>query len=82
MKKTVRDIDVKKKTVIVRCDFNVPMEEGVITDDTRITAAIPTIEYLLQQEASVILMSHLGRPDGKAAKEFSLAPIAKSSRNF
>lgn len=77
MKKTVRDIDVKKKTVIVRCDFNVPMEEGVITDDTRITAAIPTIEYLLQQEASVILMSHLGRPDGKAAKEFSLAPIAK-----
>ena len=77
MKKTVRDIDVKGKKVIVRCDFNVPLKDGVITDDNRITAAMPTVEYLLENGAAVILMSHLGRPKGTANKEFTLAPVAK-----
>ncbi len=77
MKKTVRDIELKGKKAIVRCDFNVPMKEGVITDDNRITAALPTIEYMLEQGAAVILMSHLGRPKGQPKKEFSLEPVAK-----
>lgn len=77
MKKTVRDIELKGKKAIVRCDFNVPMKEGVITDDNRITAALPTIEYMLEQGAAVILMSHLGRPKGKPNKEFTLEPVAK-----
>lgn len=77
MKKTVRDIDVNGKKVIVRCDFNVPLKDGVITDDNRITAAMPTVEYLLKNGAAVILMSHLGRPKGTANKEFTLAPVAK-----
>ena len=77
MKKTVRDIDVKGKRVLVRCDFNVPMQDGRITDDTRIVSALPTIEYLVQHGAKVILMSHLGRPDGEAKKEFTLAPVAE-----
>lgn len=77
MKKNVKDIDVKNKRVLVRCDFNVPLDEGVIVDDTRIAASIPTITYLLEQKASVILVSHLGRPNGTPAKELSLAPVAK-----
>ena len=76
MKKTVRDIDVKGKRVIVRCDFNVPMKDGVITDENRITAAMPTVRYLIENGASVILMSHLGRPKGKPNKEFTLSPVA------
>jgi phosphoglycerate kinase len=77
-KKTVRDIDIKGKKVIVRCDFNVPLDEdGKITDDIRITAAMPTIEYLIRNEAKVILMSHMGRPDGKPNMKFSLKPVAK-----
>jgi phosphoglycerate kinase len=77
MKKTVRDIDVKGKRVIVRCDFNVPQDsEGRITDDIRITSALPTIRYLIEQGAKVILMSHLGRPDGEADMKYSLAPVA------
>lgn len=77
MKKTVRDIDFKGKTVIVRCDFNVPLKDGEITDDIRIVSAMPTIEYLVKGGAKVILASHLGRPDGEPKKEFSLAPVAK-----
>ncbi len=77
-KKTVRDIDVKGKKVLVRCDFNVPQDEnGNITDNTRIVASLPTIKYLLENGAKVILCSHLGRPKGEVKKEFSLAPVAK-----
>lgn len=75
-KKTVRDIDIEGKRVLVRCDFNVPLKDGEITDDRRITEAIPTIEFLLDHGASVVLCSHLGRPKG-VTPEFSLAPVAK-----
>jgi len=76
--KTVKDVDLKDKRIIMRADFNVPLKGDRITDDTRIRAAMPTIEYILGQEGTrLILMSHLGRPKGKKAPEFSLAPVAE-----
>ena len=76
MKKTVRDIEVKGKKALVRCDFNVPMQDGKITDDIRITSALPTIKYLIENGAKVILMSHMGRPKGEAKMEYTLQPVA------
>ncbi len=77
-KKTVRDIDLKGKKVLVRCDFNVPMDENQnITNNSRIVGAIPTIKYLLENDCSIILCSHLGRPKGEFKPEFSLKPVAK-----
>ena len=79
-KKVITDLEVTSKRVIVRVDFNVPMsktEEGKITDNARIVAALPTIKYLIENNAKIILLSHLGRPKGEAKKEFSLAPVAK-----
>ena len=77
-KKTVRDIDVNGKKVLVRCDFNVPqdLETGEITDNRRIVAALPTIKYLLEHNAKVILCSHLGRPKGEVNPKYSLKPVA------
>lgn len=76
-KKTMKDIDVTGKRVFVRVDFNVPMEEGKITDDTRITAAIPTISYLVEKGAKVILASHLGRPKGEVKEELRLTAVGE-----
>ena len=75
-KKTIEDIDVKSKRVLVRCDFNVPLKDGVITDENRLNGALPTIKYLMEHGAKVILCSHLGKPKG-VDKSFTLAPVAK-----
>ncbi len=77
-KKTVKDIDLKGKRVLMRVDFNVPMAEGKVTDDKRIKAALPTIKYVLEQGASVLLMSHLGRPKGGPDPEFSLKAASEA----
>ncbi|MGN1409086.1 MAG: phosphoglycerate kinase [Eubacteriales bacterium] len=76
-KKSVEDIDVSGKRVLVRCDFNVPLKDGVITDENRITGALPTIKYLMEHGAKVILCSHMGRPKGEFNMKYSLAPVAK-----
>ncbi|MCL1830474.1 MAG: phosphoglycerate kinase [Oscillospiraceae bacterium] len=76
-KMTIRDLDVKGKHVLVRCDFNVPIVDGVITDDKRIVESLPTIKYLMEHGAKVILCSHLGRPNGEFNEKYSLKPIAK-----
>ena len=75
-KKTVEELDVKGKRVLVRCDFNVPMKEGVITNDNRIVAALPTIKKLIENGGKVILCSHLGKPKNGPEEKFSLAPVA------
>ena len=78
-KKTVRDVEVRGKKVLLRCDFNVPQdkETGAITSDKRIVAALPTIQYLLEQNAAVVACSHMGKPKGEVKPELSLKPVAK-----
>jgi phosphoglycerate kinase len=81
-KKSLTDIDVSGKKVLVRCDFNVPIKDGVVTDDNRIVGALPTIKYLLEHGAKVILCSHLGRPKGEFNMKYSLAPVAKKLSEY
>ncbi|WP_409069186.1 phosphoglycerate kinase [Clostridium sp. FAM 1755] len=76
-KKSIEDIDVKNKKVLVRCDFNVPLNEGKITDENRLVGALPTIKYLMEKGAKIILCSHMGKPKGEPKKELSLLPVAK-----
>lgn len=75
-KKSVRDVDVAGKKVFVRVDFNVPLENGAITDDTRIRETLPTVKYLIEKGAKVILASHLGRPNGEVVESLRLTPVA------
>jgi phosphoglycerate kinase len=81
-KYSIKDLDLRGKKVFIRVDFNVPLKNGTITDDTRITSSLPTIQYALEQGATVILASHLGRPKGKPAPEFSLGPVADRLRSL
>lgn len=75
-KKTVKDLDLKGKRVVMRVDFNVPIKDGIVADDTRITAALPTIKYIIENGASLVLLTHLGRPKGAPSPEFSVKPAA------
>ena len=76
--KNIRYLDIKNKTVLIRVDCNVPLDaQGNITDDTRIRGVLPTINYALDEQAKVIICSHMGRPDGQRQEKFSLAPVAK-----
>ena len=82
MKKTITDVNVENKRVFVRADFNVPLDENCnITDDTRIQKTLPTIKYLLDHKAAVILASHLGRPKGQVVEKYSLNPVPNACRN-
>lgn len=77
-KKTIKDVDLAGKRVLMRADYNVPVDEGKITDDYRLKQSIPTIKYILEQhDSKLIILSHLGRPKGADDKQFSLAPVAK-----
>jgi len=78
MKKSIKDIDLKNKKVLLRVDYNVPInDKGEVDDDTRIKESLPTIKYLLEQNCSLVVMSHLGRPKGKVEPKYSLKPVAK-----
>jgi 3-phosphoglycerate kinase len=80
-KKTIRDADLSGKRVLVRVDFNVPVQDGDVQDDTRVRAAIPTLQYILEQQPkALILMSHLGRPDGEVDLAYSMRPVSAAAR--
>src|SRR5258708_34365723 len=81
-KLSIRDLDLTDKRVLIRVDFNVPLKDGIITDDTRIRETLPTIEYALRHKAKVILCSHLGRPKGKPVESMSLRPVVTRLRSL